>query len=421
MKKKKILIILIILVLLLIFTIIGIINIINNKNNNGKTIKESKYSNGDETVLNTTVHRLNDRNIFFEVEEAVQKYINYITNSNNSDILKVLDTAYINSNSITIDNVENFINKSYKGMKFEAIQMNEIEGEVIDIYGVYGRIYNAETIETISYDYFIVLVDKNNFTFMIEPINENYNNIDQLKLKTNIEKIAENSANGLEYRNITDEDVANKYYEYYKNLLTYDVDKAYLLLNSEYKEKRFPTIDSFKKYVNESKNNVPAIMTGYKYDEDTSKYTIKDSNNNYYIIHENYIMDFDIKLDAYTVKSSEYDSKYSKLSDSAKISANIEQTIMMINNKDYSTVYSKLDDEFKKNNFDTEAKFETYIKNNLFNNNYWTAENVKQEGNIYICTGTIKDSIAVAAQTKKVSFIIRLNAGTDYTMSFNIK
>ena len=75
MKKKKILIILIILVLLLIFTIIGIINIINNKNNNGKTIKESKYSNGDETVLNTTVHRLNDRNIFFEVEEAVQKYI----------------------------------------------------------------------------------------------------------------------------------------------------------------------------------------------------------------------------------------------------------------------------------------------------------------------------------------------------------
>ena len=167
MKKKKILIILIILVLLLIFTIIGIINIINNKNNNGKTIKESKYSNGDETVLNTTVHRLNDRNIFFEVEEAVQKYINYITNSNNSDILKVLDTAYINSNSITIDNVENFINKSYKGMKFEAIQMNEIEGEVIDIYGVYGRIYNAETIETISYDYFIVLVDKNNFTFMI--------------------------------------------------------------------------------------------------------------------------------------------------------------------------------------------------------------------------------------------------------------
>ena len=47
---------------------------------------------------------------------------------------------------------------------------------------------------------------------------------------------------------------------YYKDYLTYvktDIQKAYDLLNEEYKKKRFPTIDSFKSFIIPFENFTP--------------------------------------------------------------------------------------------------------------------------------------------------------------------
>ena len=105
---------------------------------------------------------------------------------------------------------------------------------------------------------------------------------------------------------ITDEDMANKYLNDFKNTVLSNKDEAYKLLNKDYRETKFQNIEEFYTYINNLQS-----MSFYSLKVD--KYEIKTINNkkifyilgsdgNMYYIKENHIMDYEVYLDNYIAK-----------------------------------------------------------------------------------------------------------------------
>ena len=104
---------------------------------------------------------------------------------------------------------------------------------------------------------------------------------------------------------VTESDVVKKYLNDYKNNMIYDINEAYNMLNKEYREKRFGSIDSYKEYVSR-------IMSTATYSMEVDKYSVTnlngmkifniyDTSGYQYIIKEKSIMDIEIYLDENTV------------------------------------------------------------------------------------------------------------------------
>lgn len=104
---------------------------------------------------------------------------------------------------------------------------------------------------------------------------------------------------------VTEEDMAKKYLNDYKNNILNDVEEAYNSLNKEYREKRFGSLDKYQEYINN-------FITMSTYSMEVDKYSVSsmsgdkifniyDKSGNQYIIREKSIMNYEVYLDEYTV------------------------------------------------------------------------------------------------------------------------
>ena len=105
---------------------------------------------------------------------------------------------------------------------------------------------------------------------------------------------------------ITEEDMAKKYLNDYKNNILTDVEEAYNSLNKEYREKRFGNIEKYKEYINYFISLSTYSMEVDKYSISSmggdKVFNIYDKSGNQYIIREKSIMNYEVYLDEYTVE-----------------------------------------------------------------------------------------------------------------------
>ena len=94
--------------------------------------------------------------------------------------------------------------------------------------------------------------------------------------------------------------------------------------------------------------------------------------------------------------------------------------IKMINSSDYRHAYNKLDETFRNNNFGNIENFGNYIKENFFENNYLIVDKIEQKGEYYVVKTTLMNNISSAADSMEKNFVVKLNEGTDFTISFEI-
>lgn len=105
---------------------------------------------------------------------------------------------------------------------------------------------------------------------------------------------------------ITEEDMAKKYLNEYKNDMLYNVEDAYNSLNEAYREKRFGSLEKYKEYVNGIMSLSLISLTVDKYsvsNRGTNKiFNIYDESGYQYIFKEISIMNYEVYLDEYTVE-----------------------------------------------------------------------------------------------------------------------
>ncbi|MBQ2946909.1 MAG: hypothetical protein IJE04_03565 [Bacilli bacterium] len=101
--------------------------------------------------------------------------------------------------------------------------------------------------------------------------------------------------------NISDEQMANIYINDFKNYLYTDINYAYQLLNEEYRNLKFGSIDSFKNYINSIDSNDMDIDR-YSINGDRNVFTIYTKDNKKYIFKTMSVMEYEVYLDDYTVE-----------------------------------------------------------------------------------------------------------------------
>lgn len=416
-KVKKIIISL--LVLLIILSIILIILIKQNNN-----IDENLLPNNE--LANTKVYASNsvkENNIYtiLAIDNVIQNVIDYAKESNKQALYNITETNYIKRNNISTDNVITI----YENIeKYYIQEMCAFETSTMSEYYTYGFILKENNDKPENY-YFKVCKDSSNSTFSVSPLKiDEYNKAKEGKInKTENESIKSNLYNKYNYNLYSGKDVAEKYINDFIFKMKYIPDVAFGTLDEEYRNKKFSNIDEFKSYIkNNSERFDDFIIRSYGREatENITNYEVEDINNYYYKIKASGGMDYTIILDDYTVESNAYVQKYNSSSDSTKIATCINKFFKLIDSKEYKSAYAYLDDTFKQKNFDTVGKFETYAKQNFFNNNTVTISSAEKVGDIYSCKVQIKSGVSVAAMSKDITVIIKLKENTDFVMSFSI-
>ena len=428
-NSRKIIILLVILLLIVIIVICSILMLMRSEENN--IIYEGIETDGSEgDEFTDEIQKVDDANIFYSISFCIEKYYDNLYTENLDDetlnekkqnLFNTISKKYIEENSIDMNNILEKLEQVENQVVFTATKIETITAMDYQVYKVQGIIEDTiDENKPLEDRFFIVSIDSNNATYNIYPLDkEEIESLDDVSITKEIDPIEKNDNNSFIIINTGYNELLVKYIKYYQNLVNKDAEKAYDLLDEEYKEKRFGSIENFIEYINLKQNTLEDI-TVQKYStstkEDYEEYTIVDTNNNYYIIEEYSVMDFKMKLDTYTIESQENIESYNTLTDTNKVSANIRKIIEAINNKDYNYVYNKLNKEYKNNRFPNISEFINYINNNFYDVNLIGSGTASLEANVYVSKIQITSN---QSEVKQVTILVRLLEGTDFEISFS--
>lgn len=363
-------------------------------------------------IILTVIIQISKNNIKNNDDDDSGQYSSYQEEKN-------IDLSEKDTSTTTLNILLNCINNNtnYTFIKDIYVQRNDN----INVYAVYG-IQNNKNI------YYIISLDYNNFSYNIKQVTEDEcNNIkdgkenDYIKI-TNIEI---NNDNKFELNVMSDVQTSAMYYNIIKNVLNSEPEVLYnLLLDDEYKQKRFSNIEAFNEFVNQNKskyNNMKlSKYAKYKYDGYV-QYVCLDNNGDYFVINNNVDNgEYKVLLDTYTVDQQEFIKKYDSASDNEKAGYDINKFFDAINANDYTYAYNCLSESFRQNKFSTQKQFENYIKNNFYNKNDVKYSNYRKEGNYYIYTVNIINSADTTKSVQK-DFIVNLKEDRQFEMSFSVE
>lgn len=107
--------------------------------------------------------------------------------------------------------------------------------------------------------------------------------------------------------NISYDQIARIYLQDYVHKLLYDRESAYYLINEEYRNAKFTSLDDFNEYVDEfmqGKKMQEMIVKKYSImDKNSYKdYDVYDSADNLFIFRETGVMQYTVFFDRYTIK-----------------------------------------------------------------------------------------------------------------------
>lgn len=442
MKKIKILII----ILIIIIAIIGIvlITITNSKGKIGDEVLDPEYI--DEVILVKKLEKLDKKSDYFIIKNCINSYydmisgmyedyseyydqseieenIQYYKNS----IYNLLGKSYIQEFGITVNN----LNNKYQEIEESKLILNDINyydiSDDITLYIVKGENINYKNYKKAEVK-LMLIIDYSNRAYSIYPWEYvEKHKIDQYKvgdeINYSIEEIEQNENNKFIYKNYTNEDMAKEYFEIHKFKILNLTQEAYNELDIEYANKRFGSIENYKKYIKDRYSELYiSTINSYMTNENKgyTEYVCKDQYDNLYIFKEKNIMDYTVTLDTYTLEESKFITEYTDANDQKKVMMNIDKFFQMINSKDYTAAYNCLADSFKENYFKTQSSFEKYIKSNLYRYNTVSYRSFTNEiSGIYQYKLTITNKQNTSIN-KDFNIIMRLSSGTDFEMSFEV-
>ncbi len=445
MNIKKIIIILLIILIIAIIVLAAL-------NWYGNYQEKYEYDPPEEDVainINSTIEKVSTRNDFYAVKTCIEKFYLYLAKTDESDysiideeteqaleatdnmrkeaIYNMLDNNYIQNTGITKNNVLQHLGEiETSDVIIDDMYVSE-QTENVAVYLVYGKLRNQTTRENTEFN-LMLKIDMLNRTFKVIPadyINEYVGEISVgQELKLDIEEtIEKNDYNIFAYETISEETYILDMFNEFKTDMMYDYETAYERLNEEYKQKRFETYEEFETYATEHiRNSVVMQLNQYQVNEfdNYTQYVCVDQNGKYYIFNETGVMDYTVILDTYTIDLPQFTEQYNNATDAEKVLYNLQKVFSAINDKDYNYVYNKLDNTFKQNNFPTLESFQTYITQNLYENNSIAYSNYQTSGNLHIYEISIKNAEDENSATVTKNFIMQLLDGTDFVMSFNV-
>ncbi len=440
-KIKKYIIIFVCAIIILILLIFLLK--LKQENENNKKIMEGDP--GETIEITNKIEYVDDFSTFKTVEQCIQQYYNILNNESSSFYgkdedgnetkifsdkeirqirLNLLSDDYKKNNNININNIDNYIKTSKEEIMVLTLKMKELKNTKINKYIAQGIILNVDN-KFIEEFYVIVVLDPYNNSFAIEPIINEYSNIDEIKIENNNKSIEINNDNKYSERAYSYEEISKYYFLTFKRLALAKPEIIYNdYMDKEYKDQRFGTLQEFQKYINQNNQEVfKTMMKEYlvNYYDDYTEYVVKDQFQNIYIFKKYNDQKLNFMLDTYTITADKFKQKYEESGDIEKIQMNIDKFFQMINRQDYKTSYKCLSEGFKNNYFKTEEDFSNYIRNKFFIYNKITFKNYEKKGSgLYVINIELTDLTEENSDVKSVNIIMQLKENFEFEMSFDM-
>ncbi len=438
---KKIIILSVIIIILILVSII--ILVVNRYRPNVNIVKES---NAEKTIEQKEIEEVIRDKEFYKVSNLVNIYLDTLnknkyksrdgesfadSDQTKESIYSLLSEEYIDKNNITLNNLYKNVYDINDKINFVPIEMRVIEKFGINKYLVYGEAVNINNANIENKQiYIIVNIDEINETYSIEQINEDIYDIDDYNFTNEIKSIEENKYNKFDKTTVNDEFIALQKFNNFKFLTLTDSQLVYdRYLDQEYKEKRFPTYEDYKKYLEVSYDRfykMELYQYASKQNDDFLQNVYTDKNGCYYVFNQTKSSDYTVLLDSYTVLSDEFKKTYTNANNKNKVQMNINKWVEMLNNKDYLAAYNVLDETFRTTKFTDFNNF-AEIMSEIFLDQY-TAEATgeynsfsEEENNTFIQKISLKNKNYDIEGRITGNIIMQLGEEYNYVMSFRLE
>ncbi len=365
------------------------------------SVQDNTLSEAPTAVVNKKLRMIDDNSILYSISSNISAYFEYIR-THNSQAVKQLggNNLYtVNGNS-----------------KFNVKLAYSTENNYMAKYYVYGvlTVANGDFTATQQEIYMIVYLTSENEGYTLQTISkEEFEDMKALEEDEKID-IEQGQYNVYKYEFINSIQLMQIYLDDFIFQMFNNTAKSYEMLNQEYREKRFGSLDAYVEYINEKQEQLRNIeLFQYKVDDgdDNTVYRGTDKNGNFYYVKVTSPMEYEVILDSYTMDD------YSNYNTNSKKEKSIEKFILMINNADYTNAYNLLDETFKENNFPTRDDFINYVKSNWFKRNLVREINILEDGS---CNAIIQESISMSSNTIEKHFIVTLGDKMDFTIKFDV-
>ena len=434
MKKfKNIILSLIILIILIILVLVYLI--FSKENNDTSSISENDLMDVQEITNYDKFSKEENVNNFFNKEYVVTSFIErFQTQLQMEDLNKLICSLlfedYKAQNNITESNVLEYFSDYVNITNWNA---NEIYYKLISKENTADIAYRISILQGIerkyvqeefqyNISYFMIIEDNENVTYSILPLSEEeYNNIKESGNTTEYEKqIEKNQYNEiLENMVFTDYMLCIKYLTNYQDIINYNYEVAYNLLDQEYREKRFGTLENYKEYIDTSDNIVLdkyLVNTTSEYTE----YICIDKNGNYYIFKATNPMEYTLMLDTYTIITDNFKKAYNSAEPQERMQMNIDKFVDMINARDFQNIYDNLFTQgFKQNEFSILEDFKTYAENNFFKYNDVNYLEFGNQGDILTYRIELLDKAGESEENVIVDIVMQLEDDYNFKISFD--
>ena len=450
-RQKKILIIIFVIILIMLVVLLALNNAKKKNNdtnslNSTTNVENEDFSdiktedvggpvfNTDNLPKNNQIINVSGKLNYFKVKSILENYIN-LAGARDERVFKILSEKYVKEYGVDANNVFNKlnVNQLQNPKQYYKIIANQILTAKIDsstnVYIVSGnyRIMGNDSGNSIK-----IMIETNEIekTYTIYPeeyINsKGYNDI-KLNSFINFEKedITRNDYNRFLNKTISDKEIVSEYFNNFRELINYYPDLAFEKINPEYASKRFGTKAEFMKYKEQNKFRF-ALMDINEYTsekgENYTDYICTDYYNNIYIFRQTeYMTNYSVFLDDYTITLGYEANSYDSLEDYEKAIQNVRKFEKMLNSRDYSAIYNVLDNTFKANNYGSIEKLKAALDNNIYRINGIQIVDFSMDDAeyfVYSCELQNKES---STQKKDMTIVIKLGEGTNFTMSFSFK
>lgn len=448
MKDKKKILLLLISLIIITAICVTIIIVIQKKQKNASYDKHLNY---DPVELKEEFVEISNSSYFYTIKGIINKFVSYIKQVNGDQYLdleklkmtekeataelqkegintikEILDQQYIDDAQISDENLMKYFSQYkqkgnckenvYYSLKIEDVLIKDINANV-KLVLVKAQLTNKDF-------NILIKLDNENMTYSIflEDYITKYNydkNMKKEDFKINDANIDSNGYN--EYKSIIAEDeyVSIQLFNEFKNYILNDSKTAYDLINEEYREKKYGSYENFANYIEQNREelqNIEIKMYNKKEVNGKTEYICLDEKGKYYIFTKDNIVNYNVILDTYTIDLPEFLEKYNSNKGEIKVGLNLQKIFDAIKNQDYKFVYNKLDETFRKNNFKTEEDFVKYAEQN-FANCEFKYSSCEKTNTLYVAKVKITKN---NGETKAKEFIMKLQEGTDFVMSFNV-
>ncbi len=307
-NNKKFLIIIIVGILVITSMLAVILSLADNKNPNDITNNTTESPNSpvnpnpnnpnssDEDEISTNIERLKNTSEFFAIQEAINNFYIVLTSENASEFLELLEDKYVTENNLKESNVLNIIKTTNPLISYQASTIYYNPKSSITYYFVNGYVVES-TIEEGTPKYikdvnYLVIVANNKY--VIRPLG-NVSNLETYAKNYNKLKVEINNSTKFSKNNISNDNKVKGYIINFMDLMYYDVNKAYNMLDDQTKEK-YPDLNSF---INNREVITDNLFTSFWYtndneDSDVFIYKVQNRVGDTITITEYYPNDFKI-------------------------------------------------------------------------------------------------------------------------------